>query len=183
MRRKDPDTSRVLLARLVGRPLAAPVPLPRDGHRPCLGPPRRAARPGGPGGAGRDFAHQRRGVRRRDRREVTLADLCSAERVQAEEVGLSVPDGRSVRTLLDATPIRSADGAVATVVVTIQDLAPLEALERSRAEFLGLVSHELRAPLASLPVIFISPPTGAATPLCGARGRGTRLRRQAVLAS
>ena len=88
--------------------------------------------------------------RRGDGSEATLADLRSAERVRAEEVELSVPDGRSVRTLLDATPIRSADGAVETLVVTIQDLAPFEALERSRAEFLGLVSHELRAPLAAI---------------------------------
>ncbi|MDE2772703.1 MAG: response regulator [Gemmatimonadota bacterium] len=88
--------------------------------------------------------------RRGDGREATLADLRSAERVRAEEVELSLPDGRSVRTLLDATPIRSREGAVETVVVTLQDLAPFEALERSRAEFLGLVSHELRGPLAAI---------------------------------
>ena len=88
--------------------------------------------------------------RRGDGSEVTLADLGNAERVRAEEVELSVPGGRSVRTLLDATPIRSVEGAVETVVVTIQDLAPFEALERSRAEFLELVSHELRAPLAAI---------------------------------
>ena len=35
-------------------------------------------------------------------------------------------------------------------MVTVQDLAPLEELERLRAEFLGLVSHELRAPLAAI---------------------------------
>ena len=39
---------------------------------------------------------------------------------------------------------------VDSMVVTMQDLAPLEELERSRAEFLGLVSHELRAPLAAI---------------------------------
>ena len=88
--------------------------------------------------------------RRGDGSEATLADLGNAERVRAEEVELSVSGGRSVRTLLDATPIRSGDGAVETVVVTIQDLAPFEALERSRAEFLELVSHELRAPLAAI---------------------------------
>ena len=32
----------------------------------------------------------------------------------------------------------------------MQDLAPLEKLERSRTEFLSLVSHELRAPLTSI---------------------------------
>ena len=88
--------------------------------------------------------------RRGDGRETTLADLGNAERVRAEEVELSVSGGRSVRTLLNATPIVSAEGSVETLVVTIQDLAPFEALERSRAEFLELVSHELRAPLAAI---------------------------------
>ena len=89
--------------------------------------------------------------RRGDGREVRLADeFRNAETVRAEEIELSVPDGRSVTTLVNATPIRSADGAVESVVVTLQDLAPLEELERLRAEFLGMVSHELRAPLTSI---------------------------------
>ncbi|MDE0221222.1 MAG: ATP-binding protein [Spirochaetaceae bacterium] len=94
--------------------------------------------------------------RRADGREVALAELplaaqfSSGETVRAEEMVLSVPDGRSVRTLVNSTPIRSEDGAVASVVVTMQDLAPLDELERLRAEFLGMVSHELRAPLTSI---------------------------------
>ena len=89
--------------------------------------------------------------RRGDGREVTLGDLVNAETVRAEEVEISVPSGASVRALVDATPIRAAEGgAVERVVATIQDLAPFEALERSRAEFLELVSHELRAPLAAI---------------------------------
>ena len=93
---------------------------------------------------------------RADGREIALAELPlvhqlrSAETVHAEELVLSVPDGRSVRTLVNATPIRSADGRTESVVVTMQDLAPLEELERMRAEFLGMVSHELRAPLTSI---------------------------------
>ena len=83
--------------------------------------------------------------------EFPLAQLLSnATAVRTEEIVLSVPDGRSVATLVNATPIRSADGAVESVVVTLQDLAPLEETERLRAEFLGLVSHELRAPLTSI---------------------------------
>ncbi len=94
--------------------------------------------------------------RRAEGREVALNEipledtLVSGETVRAEEMVLSVPDGRSVTALINATPIRSGDGAVVSVVVTLQDLAPLEELERSRAEFLGLVSHELRAPLAAI---------------------------------
>ena len=94
--------------------------------------------------------------RRGDGREVPLAQfpmaqqISSAETVRAEEITLSVPDGRSVTTLVNATPIRTADGAVESMVVTLQDLAPLEELERQRAGFLSMVSHELRTPLISI---------------------------------
>ena len=85
-----------------------------------------------------------------DGREVSLDQLTSAETLRAAEVELSVPDGRSIRMLVNVTPIRSAAGAIETVVVTMQDLAALEELERLRVEFLGMVSHELRAPLTSI---------------------------------
>ena len=83
--------------------------------------------------------------------ELPLSELLSEARtVRAEEVVLSVPDGRSFAALVNATPIRGEDGAVASVVVTMQDLAPLRELERMRADFLGMVSHELRVPLAAI---------------------------------
>ncbi len=91
-----------------------------------------------------------------DGREIALAELpiaavlTNAETMRAEEIEFSVPDGRSVTTLINATPIRGEDGAFVYVVVTMQDLAPLEDLERMRAGFLSMVSHELRAPLASI---------------------------------
>ena len=91
-----------------------------------------------------------------DGREVALDQfplaqaLSSARTMRAEEIVLSVPDGRSVATLVNATPVHAEDGTVESVVVAIQDLAPLEELERLRAEFLGMVSHELRAPLTSI---------------------------------
>lgn len=94
--------------------------------------------------------------RRADGREVSLEEselaelLGSGETLRAEEIVLFVPDGRSVTTLVNATPIRSRDGDIESVVVTIQDMTPLEDLERLRAEFLGMVSHELRVPLTSI---------------------------------
>ncbi len=90
-----------------------------------------------------------------DGREVTfeelrlVQELTSATTMRAEEIELSVPDGRRLTTLINVTPIE-ADGEVESVVVTIQDLAPLRELERQRTEFVSLVSHELRAPLTSI---------------------------------
>ena len=86
--------------------------------------------------------------------------LRNAETVRAEEIVLSVPDGPSVAALLSATPVRG-DSGVETVVITLQDLAPLEELDRMRADFLGMVSHELRVPLTSI--------KGATTTVLGAR--------------
>ena len=76
--------------------------------------------------------------------------LGSARTLRAEEVVISVPDGRSVAALANTTPIRSDGGEVESVIVTLQDLAPLQELERLRADFLGMVSHELRAPLSAI---------------------------------
>ncbi len=92
-----------------------------------------------------------------DGREIALDELPmaqvlegAAEPIRAEEIQLSVPDGRSVAVLVNSTPIRTADGGIESVVVAMQDLAPLEEIDRMRAEFLGTVSHELRAPLAAI---------------------------------
>ena len=83
--------------------------------------------------------------------EFPLAEqLGGAERLRAEEVEFVVPDGRSVKVLINSSPVCGKDGEVESVIVTAQDLAPLEKLERSRTEFLSLVSHELRAPLTSI---------------------------------
>ncbi len=91
-----------------------------------------------------------------DGREFSLEEypaaqvLSQATTLRASETVFEVPGGGSVTTLVNATPIRSEDGAVESVVIVVQDMAPLEELERSRAEFLSLVSHELRAPLTSI---------------------------------
>ncbi len=83
--------------------------------------------------------------------EFPLAEqLGGAEWLRAEEVEFVVPDGRSVKALINSSPVRGKDGEVESIIVTAQDLAPLEKLERSRTEFLSLVSHELRAPLTSI---------------------------------
>ena len=94
--------------------------------------------------------------RRGDGREIALKEyplaqeLSSAEKLRGEEIELSVPDGRSVKTLINVTPIHGTHGGVDSVVVTMQDMAPFDELERMRTEFLGIVTHELRAPLAAI---------------------------------
>ena len=74
----------------------------------------------------------------------------SGETVRAEEIVIHLPDGETVSTLINTTPIYSEDGEIISVAATIQDITPLEELERLRAEFLGMVSHELRTPLTAI---------------------------------
>ena len=105
-------------------------------------------------------------VRRADGSEFSLNEfplaqvLGSGETVRAEEIVMAVPDGRNVSVLLNATPIHSGDGEVESVVIIMQDMTAVEEAERLRAEFLAVVSHELRMPLTSI--------RGAATALLDA---------------
>ena len=95
-------------------------------------------------------------LRRADGREVSLSAfpvaqlLHMGETARAEEMAISAADGRSVRALVSAAPIHAEDGMAASVAVTFQDLTPLDETERARTEFLSLVAHELRTPLAAI---------------------------------
>ena len=94
--------------------------------------------------------------RRANGQEMSLAEfpfteaLRAGEKVRSEEIAMQVPDGRSVPVLVSAAPIHSDDGEVKSMVITLQDMAPLEELGRLRADFLAMVSHEMRAPLSSI---------------------------------
>ncbi|MYF94984.1 MAG: response regulator [Holophagales bacterium] len=93
-------------------------------------------------------------ARRADGREIARDEvaqaLSDARPTRAEEIVLRSPGGESLTVLVNVAPIHGEDGAVESVLVTMQDMTPLEDLERLRAEFMGLVSHELRAPLTAI---------------------------------
>ena len=95
-------------------------------------------------------------LHRADGREDSLPDFPLVEVLQAgrairgEEITLVTPRNRALTALINATPIRLENGAVEKYVITVQDMTPVRELERLRAEFLAMVSHELRAPLTSV---------------------------------
>ncbi len=95
-------------------------------------------------------------IRRGDGMEFSPLDftleniLPDDEIVRTEEITMVNPAGRSVNVLVNSSPIVSHAGEVESLVVTLQDMAPLEEVEAFRAEFLGMVSQELRTPLASI---------------------------------
>ena len=95
-------------------------------------------------------------VRRMDGLEESLEEsrmfqaLNKGETLRAEEAVFREPGGGRVTALINATPIVSGDGEFDTFVVTMQDMTPLEEVEQHRAEFVGMVGHELRTPLATV---------------------------------
>ena len=76
--------------------------------------------------------------------------LNSGETVRGEEMIIEFADGQNFVVSVNATPIHSSDGEVESVVVAVQDVEPLAELERQRTEFLGMIGHELRSPLAAI---------------------------------
>ena len=95
-------------------------------------------------------------IRHGNGKELTMAEvpvaeaLRTGEAVRLEQMVLRGSSGREITVMVNATPIRSDDGVMRSFVVTLQDMTPIENLERQRAEFLGMVSHELRLPLTSI---------------------------------
>lgn len=91
-----------------------------------------------------------------DGRETSLLEIPldqafgTDESARAEEVIVQGPNGCRITTLVNATPVPAGEDGVATVVVAVQDLTPVEDLTRQRAEFVALVGRELRAPIASI---------------------------------
>ena len=72
------------------------------------------------------------------------------ETVRAEEVVVQMPDGRSIPVLINGAPIYSEQGEITAAMFAFQDMTSLADMERVRAEFLGLVSEELRRPLTTI---------------------------------
>ena len=76
--------------------------------------------------------------------------LGDATAVRSEEVVVEGLNGRTVTALVNARPSRSENGEAASVVVTLQDLALVEELDWTRAEFLEVIPGERRSPMLSI---------------------------------
>jgi len=95
-------------------------------------------------------------VLRRDGAEFTLSALAltlgtrDGRRSQSEELALITPAGTPVPVLVNAVPMHSPEGEPVSVVMTVHDISLLDGLERLRTDYLAMVSHELRVPLAAI---------------------------------
>ena len=83
--------------------------------------------------------------------------LHRGETVLGEEMVLSRPDGSQRVLEVYAAPVRGCDGAIEMAVVAFQDITERKAVEgalreahRRKDEFLAMLGHELRNPLAAI---------------------------------
>ena len=86
----------------------------------------------------------------RDRRKVEPEDGLMGRELWAEEANISTPDGRSIQVLASMSPVRSRSGGILSTALALQDLNRVQGVRNGQDEFLAMVSHELRMPLASV---------------------------------
>lgn len=65
----------------------------------------------------------------------------------AREVKTRTATGRLVPILVNAGPVRDADGKIVGALVVMQDITAMKELERLREEWASLVAHDLRQPV------------------------------------
>ena len=80
----------------------------------------------------------------------TYRAIRTGDTVRAEEMVIKLANGQQVNIIANATPVFSENGEVVSVITTLQDMTPLERLERLRSQFIGMVGQELRTPLAAI---------------------------------
>ncbi len=66
------------------------------------------------------------------------------------EVVCRRPDGRRIPTLISATPVPAGDTHGGAVIAIIQDVTHLKELDQVKSEFLSMITHDLRGPLATI---------------------------------
>ncbi len=60
------------------------------------------------------------------------------------------PEEREIFLRCHAVPVRDEEGALLGGVAVLQDITQLKELERMKADFVAMVTHELRAPVAAI---------------------------------
>ncbi|MFO0581641.1 MAG: ATP-binding protein [Anaeromyxobacter sp.] len=96
--------------------------------------------------------------------ELPLARALAGERVEREEVRVPVPGGRFRALSLSAAPLREGDGTISGAVEAAWDVTAqketegalrtatvaLDVANRQKDQFLAMLAHELRNPLAAI---------------------------------
>ncbi len=75
--------------------------------------------------------------------------IAAGEVIDNEEFIIERPDGRRVRVAYTSGAVKDEEGRVAMTVTAFHDVTELRRLEQAKDEFLSVMAHELRNPLAA----------------------------------
>lgn len=78
-----------------------------------------------------------------------LSRIARGESIDDEEYVFRRKDGKEVRVAYTSGAVKDEDGRVTMSVTAFRDVTELRRLERSKDEFLSVMAHELRNPLAA----------------------------------
>jgi PAS domain S-box-containing protein len=71
-------------------------------------------------------------------------------RASEAEIHITQDDNQPLYLLVSAAPLRANDGSITNVVLVLQDITTVKALERAREDFFTTMAHELKTPLANI---------------------------------
>ena len=66
------------------------------------------------------------------------------------EVVFDFADGRKIPTVVNAAPVYGERGEITAAIAVFEDITALQEVERLKEEFLSMVTHDLKGPLATI---------------------------------
>ncbi|MBT4513721.1 MAG: PAS domain S-box protein [Chloroflexi bacterium] len=79
-----------------------------------------------------------------------LRATTSGEVVREQEVNFERPDGSRIPALISAAPVLGPDGGVSAGIAVFQDITELKHLDEVKADFLSMITHDLRGPVSAI---------------------------------
>jgi signal transduction histidine kinase len=70
--------------------------------------------------------------------------------VRSQEVIFERKGGRAIPVWINAAPVKDDEGKVVAAIAVFQDITQLKALDAAKNDFLSMITHDLRSPLATL---------------------------------
>lgn len=76
--------------------------------------------------------------------------LANREQTRPREMLIERLDGSRVPVLVTAAPISARDGGLDSAVLVFQDVSQIREVDEVKSEFLSMITHDLRSPLATI---------------------------------
>lgn len=70
--------------------------------------------------------------------------------IRSQEVIFERKGHSPIPLWISAAPVKDDDGRVLAAIAVLQDISPLKALDEAKNDFLSMITHDLRTPLATL---------------------------------